>query len=129
MTGRRERMDDLVGHEPIDLDGIADRLRRATPGPWYCDAYDDNAAASMIVVTTEQPDPDRRFYLRWPNFPTEAVVAATLVQTPGSAFCHASERYDEDGEFIAHARTDVEVLLAEVTRLRAIIDSGSPPLQ
>jgi hypothetical protein len=122
-------MDDLVGHEPIDLDGIADRLRRATPGPWYFDLYDDEYAQSMYVVTTQRPNPDRHFSLRWPDFPTEAVVAATLVSMPGCAFCHASERYDEDGEFIAHARTDVEVLLAEVTRLRAIIDSGSPPLQ
>ena len=118
-------MENLDWHEPIDLDGIADRLRRATPGPWYSDLYDDEYAQSMCVVTTQRPNPDRHFSPRWPDFPTNAVVAATLVSTPGSAFCHASESWDENSEFIAHARTDVEVLLAEVVRLRAIIDAGT----
>lgn len=74
----------------------------------------------MYVVTTQRPSPDRHITLRWPDFPTDAVVAATLVQMPGSAFCHSSERYDQDGEFISHARADVAVLLAEVVRLRAM---------
>ncbi len=120
-------MTDRQWNEPIDLDGIAGRLADSTPGRWYRDVYDDEYATSMVVVTTQEPTSGRHFAPRWPDFPRGAVVAATLVQS-GPEFCHASERWDQDAEFIAHARTDVENLLAEVIRLRAIIDTSSGPL-
>lgn len=119
-------MEDPISHEPIDVSGIADRLNRATTGPWYRDSYDYDGGTSMVVVSTQKPNPSRRFSPRWGEFETEAIVAATLVQY-GPAFCHASERWDQDAEFIAYARTDVKVLVAEVIRLTAVIDGGNEP--
>ncbi|MEV0374509.1 hypothetical protein AB0I10_32785 [Streptomyces sp. NPDC050636] len=49
------------------------------------------------------------------------MVAATLIQHPRYIDV-ADERWDENAEFIAHAREDVPRLLAEITRLRRLID-------
>jgi len=49
------------------------------------------------------------------------MVAATLVQQP----CHvdvADERWDENARFIANARQDVPRLIAEIRRLRRLLD-------
>ncbi len=128
-ASRPSPVTDFLGHEPIDLDGIASRVGRATPSPWYSDVYQDGNGDPLVVVTTQRPNPDHHLELRWPDFPHDAVVAATLVQTPGAEFRHASRRHDENAEFIAHARTDVGVLLAELIRLRAIIDANRGPLR
>lgn len=50
-------------------------------------------------------------------------IALTLVQDPQYAAV-SDELWDENANFIAHARQDVPRLIAEVRRLRLLLDSG-----
>lgn len=84
---------DQTTAQPLDLDAIAARLAAATPGPWTTGAdeeWSDALAPWALVI-----DPTR-----YPLVEME----------PGA-------RGAADAEFIAHARADVEQLLAEVRRL------------
>ena len=81
----------------IDLEAIKTRLAAATPGEWRRDtsAY---AVKGDVVYTNANGDDDSLFTIRCDDAP-------------------CVERA-EDAEFIAHARTDVKELVAEVERLR-----------
>jgi hypothetical protein len=75
----------------IDLDAIKARAEVATPGPWEEDGSEIYVVGSRAWVAES---------------------------------CHLAEygvtaHGDLDAEFIAHARTDVPALVAEVERLRA----------
>lgn len=78
----------------LDLDAIKTRAEAATKGPW---AYDGS------YVETVAPFDLHRF-----DAMSETVARIDLL--------------DEDGEFIAAARTDIPALIAEVERLRGIVD-------
>lgn len=77
--------------EPLDLDAIRARVDATTAGPW--EARMDEVRAAEIPATSKK--------CRRESF--------WLADTLG----------DEDATFIAHARTDIPALLAEVERLRA----------
>lgn len=86
--------------ERLSVDDLAEiklRLERATPGPWI--------HASEGIIETKNPH--RR------------IVAMT---------CRGSDRIvaplpvAENGAFISHARTDVQRLIAEIERLRAMLN-------
>lgn len=80
----------------LDLDAITARVEAATEGPWE---WEDDAP-DLIA-----PDPDPLF----PDWPyTFVITDCNGVASVGPA----------DREFIAHARTDIPLLLAEVERLR-----------
>ena len=79
-----------------DLDAIEQRAHAATEGPWEASAH-DHAAGDVPIL-------DRTGHY--------------LVICPDCGVRGGYER--ADAEFIAHARSDVPALLAEVRRLRAM---------
>jgi hypothetical protein len=89
---------------PEELQAIRDRVAKASPGPW----------------TTEQGEYSGR---NWPlglsgQYGNDVTVFLTTDHV------HASEMYGDaatDGDFIAHARTDIPALLAEIDRLNALV--------
>lgn len=76
----------------LDLDTIKARCEAATPGPWYASVGDFSTDFGIIH---KDPDQGRR----------------TLAY---GLSC-------DDQIFVAHARTDVPALVAEVERLRAAL--------
>ena len=80
-----------------DLDAIEQRTNAATEGPWFQDS--DNPG---LVWGEQRSDGDGY----WSLFASETGHDATAEP--------------QDAEFIAHARSDVPALLAEVRRLRAM---------
>ena len=80
-----------------DLDAIGQRANAATEGPWSQDSDDPG------LVWGEQRSSGDGY---WSLFASETGHDATA--------------QPQDAEFIAHARTDVPALLAEVRRLRAM---------
>lgn len=79
-----------------ELDAIEQRANAATEGPWEASAH-DHAAGDVPIL-------DRTGHY--------------LVICPDCGVRGGYER--ADAEFIAHARSDVPALLAEVRRLRAM---------
>ncbi|WP_405537713.1 hypothetical protein OG787_33560 [Streptomyces sp. NBC_00075] len=104
------------GEEELQL--IEERSDSATPGPWFVRQLDDREAMSLVAVSTV---PDTGLGERWPDFPSAQMVALTLVQDPRYADV-SDELWDENARFIAHARQDVPRLVAEVRRLRGILE-------
>ncbi|MEU7526818.1 hypothetical protein AB0A74_13895 [Saccharothrix sp. NPDC042600] len=108
--------------EVDDLDELLDTLEEldeaTTPGPWYTRALDDDYAMCLTAVSTV-PDTGRNE--RFPAFDHGEIIAATLVQHPRYVDV-ADERWDENALFIAMARDAVPRLVAEVRRLRALLD-------
>jgi len=85
---------------PERLKEIEGRARAATAGPWG----------------VEQDD------LMWQLFGGDGMMALQLAKCPKSGTPYAEYWPNEaDSSFIAHARTDVPALVAEVERLRAIL--------
>jgi hypothetical protein len=97
-----------------ELEEIELRCEAATPGPWFVRHLDDDYAMNLTAVSTT---PDTGQGERWPNFDSTTIVAATLVQQPRYVDL-ADGRWDENARFIAHARTDIPRLVAEIKRLR-----------
>ena len=83
----------------LDLDAIEARANAATSGPWEVEA----AAVVCDRYEDERPGVCGPHDVDWP------LLA-------------------EDAEFIAHARTDVPALVAEVRRLRAALAAPRPVL-
>lgn len=81
--------------ERLDLSAIKARVEAASLGPWQWEACTEDG---MINEVGE-------------------VLSAGGMHTEG--FVYVS---DSDADFIAHARTDVPALLAEVERLRAEVE-------
>ena len=78
------------------LNQIEARVNATTPGPWpieydYCDCSEYGCSHGKFAVGFG----------------------------PFTSFENTGDRHHYDAEFAAHARTDVEVLVAEVRRLRA----------
>lgn len=91
---------------PLDLDAIKARVDAATPGPWW--AWDRGVGWHIAI-----------------GEPTEGTWGGPARLLP------ASERTDigreADAEFIAAARQDVPALIAEVERLRALVEPVTAP--
>ncbi|WP_433513647.1 hypothetical protein ACQP2T_60525 [Nonomuraea sp. CA-143628] len=104
-----------------ELQEIESRTQAATPGPWYVRFLDDAYAANLVAVGTA---PDTGRHERWPRWHGNELVAATLIQSPEPYVVGSDDRWDENAAFMAHARSDVPRLLAEVRRLRALL--GNP---
>ena len=94
----------------------------ATKGPWYAHNPDDEMHMNAYVVSTSPVEPcvdtDERINDH------AIIVAITLLQTPRVA-CTSDGRYEQNAAFIAAARTELPRLLAEVARLRALIDEAT----
>jgi hypothetical protein len=79
--------------QPLDLDAIEARAAAATPGPWCTDSWE--------IYQDSEYQPGISFWI--------------------GETCRADEENDgrADAEFVAHARTDVPAMAAEIRRLRA----------
>ena len=112
-----------AARDELDLDSIEELCRSATPGPWYVRNLDDDHAMNLVAVSTV---PDTGRAERWPGFDHGELIAATLVQQPRYADC-ADGLWDQNAAFIAMARQAVPELVAEVRRLRRLVEFGACP--
>ena len=101
-----------------ELAELAELAARATPGPWHVRSLDDQDSMSLVAVSTEA---DAGLGDHWPDFDHATMIAATLVQQPRYIDI-ADQRWDANAAFIAAARTAVPSLLAEIARLRNLLD-------
>lgn len=106
-----------------ELNAISRRVENATPGPWFPAATDDDVAMSACYVTTTpcRFEHDNKFGMAPGTADFDNVICVTLLQHPRLA-CHKSDKWDENTEFIAHAREDVPALV-ETTRA-LMVDNG-----
>lgn len=81
---------------PVDVAAIRERCEAATPGPWIRDPEYASVCA--------------------PARDGECVAVCSMSDGPPAAGWVA------DAEFIAHAREDIPVLLAEIERLQAVVE-------
>lgn len=108
-----------------ELAEIEELAEAATPGPWHVRDLDDEDAMSLVGISTV---PDTGRGERWPDFDHQEIVAATLVQQPRYVDV-ADGRWDENARFIASARDNVPRLVAEIRRLRHLLEgreAGTP---
>ncbi|WP_372409554.1 hypothetical protein [Streptomyces luteireticuli] len=75
---------------------------------------------NLVAVSTA---PDTGLGERWPEFDHHEIVAATLVQQPRYVDV-VDERWDENAHFIAGAREDIPRLIAEIQRLRRLLEAN-----
>ncbi|WP_329266828.1 hypothetical protein [Streptomyces sp. NBC_01451] len=108
--------DPLTDEELAEIEELAGA---ATPGPWHVRQLDDDFAMSLVAISTV---PDTGAGERWPDFDHRQIVAATLVQQPRYVDV-ADERWDENANFIANARQDIPRLIAEIRRLRRLLEA------
>jgi hypothetical protein len=80
----------MTTNEPVDLASIQARADAATPGPWH--VYAAELESSLA-----------------PHFGVE-----------GELHIGFGYGWENDAEFMTHARTDIPALVAEVIRLRAM---------
>lgn len=85
-------MPDTPATTPLDREAIERRVNAATPGPWTFEPDDDGGPLGYILPA----DPHR---------------PETLFET-----CNVWEQAYLDGEFVAHARTDIPALLSALRR-------------
>jgi hypothetical protein len=84
----------------LDVDAIKKRLAATTPGDWKRGLYSFDGTASLI-------------------FCNHMVVASTDPQPHPSARAIFDQEHDSGNtEFIAHARADIEALLAELEKYK-----------
>jgi len=95
MSDYTEHLISMAGGDGEVLDQIQRRADKATAGPWVVDELGDVEAVPEFDL--------HRF----------DIMPETIART---------ELRKEDGEFIAHARTDIPALLAMVREQRAVIE-------
>jgi hypothetical protein len=85
-----------------DLKAIEARANAATPGPWATGAgkVEGGQVRELVIA------------------PNDDVIVAIAY----GGFGNPVDRTSEDRKFIAHARTDVPALVAEVRRLRGVVE-------
>jgi hypothetical protein len=94
----------------LDLDAIENRAKAATAGPWAWEATsrDDNAWCLGVTDPACEGQIEEREDEELPE-------VVEFIAESGTDGTYA------DAAFIAHARTDVPALVAEVRRLRAAL--------
>jgi hypothetical protein len=113
------------GEPMLDLKAIRERCEKATKGPWYPRCTDDRVFMNARFVSTEEGPGfthDNKTGLSEEHREQEnpdTVIAITLLQSPHLA---VNDKCDENADFIAHSRTDIEQLLEAVEQAREIID-------
>lgn len=105
--------------KPVDekrLAEIVERANKASEGPWYPHATDDDLFMNARYVSTESGDlyHDGARGMAEGECDDNVVVAITLLQSPRLAGIDDA-KWDENTAFIAHAREDVPDL-AEALR-------------
>lgn len=99
-----------------ELTAIRERAQRATPGPWESQGFDSYPGdeGSAVVGTPGTKGSGLVAYALRPKDRHE--------DGESGADWYDADQCDDDANFIAHARTDVPALVAEVERLQGIID-------
>lgn len=113
----------MIDATELDEAAIRARLEAATPGPWVVFDMDDAEKRKDEPLN----EPGQGWYWVWsePRLPYYGAVLEPERDHPaaiGSAAINDSEggaQEQADAEFIAHARTDVERLLAALDEARA----------
>ena len=99
---------------PAWIQEAKDRAEAASKGPWHVVHCEDRDFATMLRVSTV-PDSEE---------PGDT-VAVVVLQMPLEA-CVSDECWDENGEFIAAARTDVPRLIELVEEMAETLDEMAP---
>ena len=89
----------------LDLDAIEARAEAATPGPWTArlsDMWEINAGSDLV-----------------------SVVESCWLPDDCEAGQHGGIPDVDDARFIAHARTDVPALVAELRAAREVVEAGA----
>lgn len=88
----------------LDFDAIRARLAAATPGPWEAHCDDDMDDPTIVAPSLRDPHEDRPRY---------------VAQTAYDNLSRTTLNSAADAAFIAHARTDIPLLLAALDEARA----------
>ena len=102
---------------PAWIQEAKDRAEAASKGPWHVVHCEDRDFATMLRVSTV-PDSEE---------PGDT-VAVVVLQMPLEA-CVSDERWDENGEFIADARTDVPRLIDAVAEITDALEAAITEVQ
>ena len=94
----------------IDTGAIRRRIESATPGPWFVVGPPWNTGLPFVVAA--DPDPHVGMFI--------ADLDSVSAEDP-------SPNAQADAEFIAAARTDIPLLLAEIGRLHALLGLRANP--
>lgn len=94
-----------------ELAAIRARAEAATAGPWEWLGDSDLHA---VTVYEYEPDEEARHDPTHLEYATEKIIIT-------DSGCYPPE--GADAEFIAHAREDIPRLLAEIARLRTMLDA------
>ena len=122
------------------IDSIKARVNNATPAPWYVNFLDDSRFMNLVAVTTIPDSGKHEALLDLPNDTDNEIrnsmIATTLIQAEiqgGEPFVEVDlgnpneinftgyseyDNWDEDAEFIAHAREDIPWLLSQIEELQ-----------
>jgi len=122
------------------IDSIKARVNSATPAPWYVNFLDDSHFMNLVAVTTIPDSGKHEALLNLPDDTDteirDSIIATTLIQAEiqdGRPFVEIDlgnpndvdftgypnyNKWDEDAEFIAHAREDIPWLLAKIEELQ-----------
>jgi hypothetical protein len=103
-----------------ELKAIEDRATKATPGPWYSSSdatpynprggiWSEQGATIKNVPCDESADADFE-----PRYALTIVIGGCQDEQGGAV----GIPNNQDADFIAHARTDIALLLEEIKRLR-----------
>lgn len=94
-----------------ELQTIKERAEKATAGPWTMDRTREQIKGPRYTICNIAFDVDGRF---------EPETYAAYKAIGGVADEDTNPFQDEDAAFIAHARSDIPALIAEVERLQAL---------
>jgi len=106
----------------LDLEAIRQRCERATEGPWAIESCGEKGDGSDVVGVVFGPDDEACEHPLLGDLPAcddEGEPIDYYRDEVVAEFYHGNRRPHADARFVAHARSDVPALLAEVTRLRA----------
>jgi len=95
-----------------DLAAIEARCRAATAGPWSVKPYDAEYASGNVERLWD-------IHASYPEDTTPWERSVARVWGDNAVWLRDREADGGNAEFIAHSRTDVEALCAEVRRLRS----------
>jgi hypothetical protein len=118
---------------------IKERLKNTTPGKWYVNYLDDSYHMNLVAITT-RPDTGKHEAIPYDDSDKSirnSIVATTLFQagfeeTKPFVSVEVDEfnelipdkggRWDDDAEFIANAKDDIEYLLNILEKLTVTED-------
>lgn len=101
------------------LIAIKARMEKATPGPWYVGTMND-----ALFVINEPPRPA-------PTDHVNTALTTKVIAKPSEPHQEgwSNEEYAANTDFIAHSRTDIQLLVEEVSGLVDLLDMAHDEFQ